>query len=169
MTPGRFKSGAAKRLALAAALALPMLAQAQDVIRHKLPDSDFPIARAVEVPAGKTTVYVSGAVPAVADAAADPKTPEAWGDTKTQTVSVLTGIEATLKDLGLTMGDVVKMQVFLVAPKDAPADFAGFMEGYTQFFGTAEQPNLPARSAMIVNQLVNPNWLVEIEVTAVRP
>ena len=67
------------------------------------------------------------------------------------------------------MGDVVKMQVFLVAPKDAPADFAGFMEGYTQFFGTAEQPNLPARSAMIVNQLVNPNWLVEIEVTAVRP
>lgn len=43
------------------------------------------------------------------------------------------------------------------------------MEGYTQFFGTAEQPNLPARSAMIVDQLVNPNWLVEIEVTAVRP
>ena len=159
-----------KSLALAAVLAtLPMFAQAQDVIRHKLPDSDFPIARAVEVPAGKTTVYVSGAGPAVADAAADPKTPEAWGDTKTQTVSVLTGIEATLKDLGLTMGDVVKMQVFLVAPKDAPADFAGFMEGYTQFFGTAEQPNLPARSAMIVNQLVNPNWLVEIEVTAVRP
>jgi len=156
--------------ALAAALAsLPMLAQAQDVIRHKLPDSDFPISRAVEIPAGKTTVYLSGAVPVVADAAADPATPAAWGDTKTQTVSVLTGIDASLKDLGLTMGDVVKMQVFLVAPEGAPADFAGFMEGYTQFFGTAEQPNLPARSAMIVDQLVNPNWLVEIEVTAVRP
>ena len=63
--------------ALAAALAsLPMLAQAQDVIRHKLPDSDFPISRAVEIPAGKTTVYLSGAVPAVADAAADPATLE---------------------------------------------------------------------------------------------
>ncbi len=156
--------------ALAAALAaLPMFAQAQEVIRHKLPDSDFPIARAVEIPAGKTTVYLSGAVPSVADAAADPKTAAAWGDTKTQTVSVLNGIDASLKDLGLTMGDVVKMQVFLVAPEGAPADFAGFMEGYTQFFGTAEQPNLPARSAMIVDQLVNPNWLVEIEVTAVRP
>lgn len=159
-----------KTFALAAALiAVPLFAQAQDVIRHKLPDSDFPIARAVEIPAGKTTVYLSGAVPSVADAAADPATPAAWGDTKTQTVSVLTGIDASLKDLGLTMGDVVKMQVFLVAPEGAPADFAGFMEGYTQFFGTAEQPNLPARSAMIVDQLVNPNWLVEIEVTAVRP
>ena len=159
-----------KSFALAAALAaLPMFAQAQDVVRHKLPDSDFPISRAVEIPAGKTTVYLSGVVPAVADAAADPKTPEAWGDTKTQTVSVLNAIDANLKDLGLTMGDVVKMQVFLVAPDGAPADFAGFMEGYTQFFGTAEQPNLPARSAMIVDQLVNPNWLVEIEVTAVRP
>ncbi|WP_207630157.1 RidA family protein [Paracoccus xiamenensis] len=159
-----------KTFALAAALAtLPLLAQAQDIVRHKLPDSDFPISRAVEIPAGKTTVYLSGVVPAVADEAADPATPEAWGDTKAQTVSVLNAIDANLKDMDLTMGDVVKMQVFLVAPEGAPADFAGFMEGYTQFFGTSEQPNLPARSAMIVDQLVNPNWLVEIEVTAVRP
>ena len=159
-----------KSFAFAAALAAtPLAVNAQEVIRHKLPDSDFPISRAVEVPAGKTTVYLSGVVPAVADAAADPATPAAWGDTKTQTVSVLNAIDANLKDMDLTMGDMVKMQVFLVAPEGAPADFAGFMEGYTQFFGTPEQPNLPARSAMIVDQLVNPNWLVEIEVTAVRP
>ncbi len=89
---------------------------------------------------------------------------------KTQTVGVLKSIEATLKDLGLTMGDVVKMQVFLVGdPKmDGKMDFAGFMKGYTQFFGTQAQPNLPARSAMQVAGLVNPGWLVEIEVTAVR-
>lgn len=159
-----------RSFAFAAALAAtPLTVNAQEVIRHKLPDSDFPISRAVEVPAGKNTVYLSGVVPSVADAAADPATPGAWGDTKTQTVNVLNAIDAGLKDLGLTMGDVVKMQVFLVAPDGAPADFAGFMEGYTQFFGSAEQPNLPARSAMIVDQLVNPNWLVEIEVTAVRP
>ena len=161
-----------KSLALAAVLAtLPMFAQAQDVIRHKLPDSDFPIARAVEVPAGKTTVYVSGAVPAVADAAADPKTPEAWGDTKTQTVSVLNAIDANLKDLGLTMGDVVKMQVFLVGDPDngGKLDFAGFMKGYTQFFGTTKQPKLPVRSAFQIAALAGPGMLVEIEVTAVRP
>lgn len=159
-----------KSIAVAATLlAVPFAANAQDIIRHKTPDSDFPIARAVEIPGGKTTVYLSGMVPSVADEAADPKTPEAWGDTKTQTVSVLNSIDAALKDLDLTMGDVVKMQVFLVAPEGQAADFSGFMEGYTQFFGTEEQPNLPSRSAMIVDALVNPNWLVEIEVTAVRP
>ena len=63
------------------------------------------------------------------------------------------------------------MQVFLVADpgKENRMDFAGFMEGYTQFFGTPQQPNLPARSVMAVAGLVNPGWLVEIEVTAVRP
>jgi enamine deaminase RidA (YjgF/YER057c/UK114 family) len=153
-------------LALAAA---PLLANAQDIIRHKTPGSDFPIVRAVEVPGGKTTVYLSGMVPSVADPAADPKTPEAWGDTKTQTISVLNSIDSALKDIDLTMGDVIKMQAFLVAPEGQAADFAGFMEGYTQYFGTETQPNLPARSAMIVDALVNPNWLVEIEVTAARP
>lgn len=157
-------------LLTAAVLALlPLSAASAEVIRHSTPGSDFPIARAVEVPGGATTVYVSGAVPQPADPAADASTAEAWGDTKTQTISVLNGIEATLKDLDLSMKDVVKMQVFLVAPEGATADFSGFMEGYTQFFGTAEQPNLPARSAMIVDALVHPRWLVEIEVTAVRP
>lgn len=146
---------------------LPLFALGDEVTRHKTPGSDFPIARAVEVPAGKTTVYVSGAVPSPIEGK-DASTLEGWGDTKTQTLSVLEGIDATLKDLGLTMGDVVKMQVYLVAPPGQSADFAGFMEGYTQHFGTEAQPNLPARSAMIVSALVNPNWLVEIEVTAVR-
>ncbi|KFI28279.1 endoribonuclease L-PSP [Haematobacter missouriensis] len=159
-----------KKLALAAAiLALPVAAQAEDVVRHLTPGSTFPIARAVEVPAGKTTVYVSGMVPKVTNEAAPKGSVESYGDMKTQTVSVLESIEATLKDIDLTMGDVVKMQVYLVAPEGAAADFKGFMEGYTQFFGTEAQPKLPARSAMIVDALVNPAWLVEIEVTAVRP
>ena len=67
-------------------------------------------------------------------------------------------------------GRRAKMKVFLVGdPKmDGKMDFAGFMKGYTQFFGTEAQPNLPARSAMQVVALVNPSWLVEIEVTVVR-
>ena len=156
-------------IAAAALAVLPNLAAAEDVIRHKTPGSTFPIARAVEIPAGKTTVYVSGMTPSRVNQEVDPKSPEAWGDTKTQTLSVLKNIETALTDIGLGMGDVVKMQVYLVAPEGAPADFAGFMEAYTQYYGTEAQPNLPARSAMIVEALVNPNWLVEIEVTAVRP
>ena len=47
-------------------------------------------------------------------------------------------------------------------------DFDGFMAGYKQFFGTADQPNLPSRSAFKVAGLAVPGWFIEIEVTAVR-
>ena len=131
-------------------LALPLItaASAQDVIRHRTPGSNFPIAAAVEVPAGKTLVFVSGMVPRVTNEQAPRNTIASFGDTKAQTVSVLQAIDQALARLNLTMKDVVKMQVFLVADpaKDNRMDFAGFMEGYTQFFGTTEQPNLPARS-----------------------
>jgi enamine deaminase RidA (YjgF/YER057c/UK114 family) len=148
-----------------------MPAFAADVVRHKIPNSSFPISAAVEIPAGKTLVFLSGAVPPVADAAAPKDSPQAYGDTRTQTVGVLTSIDRQLKGMGLSLGDVVKMQVFLVGDpaKAGKMDFAGFMAGYTQFFGTPAQPNLPSRSAMQVAGLASPGFLVEIEVTAVRP
>jgi enamine deaminase RidA (YjgF/YER057c/UK114 family) len=158
-------------LSLFFAFSLTGVASAQDVIRHRTPGSNFPIAAAVEVPAGKTLVYVSGMVPRVTNDQAPRNSIASFGDTKAQTVSVLQTIEAALQRINLTMKDVVKMQVFLVADpaKENRMDFAGFMEGYTQFFGTEQQPNLPSRSVMQVAGLVNPGWLVEIEVTAVRP
>ena len=61
-----------------------------------------------------------------------------------------------------------RMQVFLVA-EEGKVDFSGFMKGYTQFFGTEAQPKLPVRSAVEVAALANPGWLIEIEVSAVRP
>lgn len=154
------------------ALVLPAMAGAADVVRHPIPGSDFPIAAAVEVPAGKTTVYVSGKVPGVINPDAPKGSLEAYGDTKAQTVNVLTQIQQQLETLGLGMKDVVKMQVFLVGgpETDGKMDFAGFMEGYRQFFGDqANQPNLPARSAFQIAALGNPNHRVEIEVVAVRP
>ncbi|AZR36025.1 RidA family protein [Xanthomonas vasicola] len=146
-------------------------AHAAEVIRHKIPNSDFPIAAAVEIPAGKATVYVSGKVPAVIDTSAPKDSAAAYGDTKAPTVSVLNQIKQQLATLGLGMGDVVKMQVFLVGDPamGGKMDFNGFMEGYRQFFGTKEQPNLPARSAFQIAALGNPLYRVEIEVVAVRP
>lgn len=157
-------------IALAAAILAAAPVAAQDVVRHRTPGSNFPIAMAVEVPAGATTVMVSGMVPAVADANAPRNSLAAFGDTRTQTISVLTRIEASLRSIGLSLGDVVRMQVFLVGDpgKGGRMDFEGFMAAYTEYFGTAAQPNLPARSVMQVAGLVNPGWLVEIEVTAVR-
>ena len=156
--------------AFAALAAFSTAAFGADVIRHKIPNSDFPVAQAVEIPAGQSLVFLSGAGADIADKAAPKDSFAAYGDTKAQTLNTLTKIEATLKSMSLSMKDVVKMQVFLVGDpaQEGKMDFAGFMESYKKFFGTAEQPNLPARSAMKVAGLANPGWLVEIEVTAVR-
>lgn len=150
---------------------MPALASAQEVIRHALPNgSTFPIAAAIEVPPGRTLVYLSGVVPPVSDPKAAPGTVAAYGNTTVQTLGALKAIETELATLNLKMSDVVKMQVFLVGDpaKGGRMDFDGFMQGYTQYFGTAAQPHLPVRSAMQVMALANPGFLVEIEVTAVR-
>lgn len=156
-------------LATLCAVALP--AAAQDVTRHRTPGSNFPIAMAVEIPAGRTQVFVSGMVPAVTNQDAPRNSLASFGDTRAQTKSVLDRIEAALSSIGLGLGDVVRMQVFLVGDPDKGGrmDFEGFMAAYTERYGTAAQPNLPTRSVMQVAGLVNPGWLVEIEVAAVRP
>jgi enamine deaminase RidA (YjgF/YER057c/UK114 family) len=169
-TPSRALRRVALPLALATLAALPaMQAQAQSIVRHKIPNSDFPIAQAVTLPAGTTLHFLSGQVPPAIDKAADPNTLAAYGDTKTQTTGVLNKIQDILKGMGLTMGDVVKMQVFLVGDpaKNGKADVPGFQAAYTGFFGGA-QPNLPTRAVVQVAGLSNPGWLVEIEVVAAK-
>ncbi len=136
------------------------MASAQ-VVRIPIPNSSFPISQGVWV--GKT-LYLSGMLdPAVGKGAP--------ADTKAQTVNALKSIEKALAVQKLTLGNVVMMHVYLAGDpaKDGKMDFAGFMGGYTQFFGTKEQPNKPARSAMQVKALAAADALVEIEVIAVRP
>lgn len=145
---------------------------AGEVVRHPIPNSNFPISAAIEIPPTATVVYLSGQVPPVVDASQPVDYPNAYGgDTKGQTIGVFKAIEKSLKNLGLGLGDVVKMQVFLVGDpaRGDQMDFSGFMEGYSQFFGTKAQPNLPVRSVFQVVALANPAWRVEIEVMVVRP
>jgi enamine deaminase RidA (YjgF/YER057c/UK114 family) len=152
-------------LAVSAWAATP--AFAADVVRHSLgPNNTFPIARAVEVPAGKTIIFHSGMTPTPANAKAPAGTPEYWGDTKTQATSVFNRIKESLASLGLGFGDVVAMTVYLGGDpaKGGRMDFEGFMAAYSQHFGTKEQPNLPARSTVQVAGLVAPGMLVEVEV-----
>jgi enamine deaminase RidA (YjgF/YER057c/UK114 family) len=158
-------------MAIALILLTPARTPAQEVIRYPIPNSTFPIALAVETPPSAALVHLSGQVPPVVDETAEEGTIAAYGDTTTQTIGVLERIQTILQSLDMTMADVIKMQVFLVGDPDngGVMDFDGFMEGYTQFFGTEAQPNLPARSTMQVAGLVDPGWLVEIEVVAVRP
>jgi enamine deaminase RidA (YjgF/YER057c/UK114 family) len=127
-----------------------------------------PIASAVWV---GDTLYVSGQMASPVTPADPAKgTPAVYGDTEAQSMSALTKIQGVLKEQGLTMGDVVMMHVYMAGDPNngGKLDFAGMMKSYTKFFGTAEQPNKPARSAMQVAALAAPWGLVEIEVIAVR-
>jgi enamine deaminase RidA (YjgF/YER057c/UK114 family) len=134
------------------------------IVRYPI-GSTFPIARAVEIPAGFKLIFHSGFTPTPANPQAKEGTPEYWGDTKTQALSTFKRMQDSLKDMGLGFGDVVKMNVFLVGdPATGKMDFKGFMDAYTQFFGTPEQPNLPARSAVQVAGLAAAGVLVEVEV-----
>ena len=151
-----------------ALLTAPALYAADIVHSYK---GDFPIASVVTVPTGTTTYYVSGIPAPVVNPNAPKGSVESYGDTKTQTVGTLNAIKGILAEQKLTMGDVVSMHVYLVGDpaKDGKMDFAGMMEGYTQFFGTKDQPNKPSRTTVQVSSLVGPGQLVEIEVVAAHP
>jgi enamine deaminase RidA (YjgF/YER057c/UK114 family) len=139
----------------------------QTNVRH-IQEDDRPIATGVWV---GDTLYLSGQLASPATPADPVKgTPAVYGDTEAQTMSTLTKIQATLKTEGLTLGDVVMMHVYLVGDPDkgGKLDFPGLMAAYTRFFGTKDQPNKPARSAMQVAALAAPWALVEIEVIAVK-
>ena len=144
-----------------------------DVTRHPLPNnSTFPISRAVEVTADTTLIYHSGTVPGPANPDAERGSREYYGDTEAQAMSVFGRMEESFKNLGVGFGDVIKMTVFLVGDPemDGRMDFAGFMRAYTKYFGTEEQPNKPARSAIQIAGLAGgPYMLVEVEVVIARP
>lgn len=154
---------------MAAALMVVACAmQAQVVVKHLQPNESSPIANGVW--AGDT-LYLSGQLGSpVTPADAAKGTAAVYGDTKTQAFSALTKIQGLLRTQGLDMKDVVKMTVFLAGDpaNGGKLDFAGLQAAYTQFFGTKDQPNKPARSAVQVAALAAPWGLVEIEVIAVK-
>lgn len=152
----------------ALALLAAQVAGGQVTVKHLQPNEKSPIANGVW--AGDT-LYLSGQLASPVTPADTAKGTEAvYGDTKTQATSALRKIQTLLKEQGLDMKDVVKMTVFLAGDpaKGGKLDFAGLQGAYTQFFGTADQPNKPARSAMQVAALAAPWALVEIEVIAVK-
>jgi enamine deaminase RidA (YjgF/YER057c/UK114 family) len=146
----------------ALALMVPVAASAQARREVPAPVTNLPNGTSAAVWAGNT-LYVSGSL--------DPDI-KTHPDTKSQTVGVLEFLQKLLQSQNLTLGDVVMMRVYLGADpaKDGKMDFDGMMAGYTQFFGTKDQPNKPARTTV---QVVLPagarGGLVEIDLVAVRP
>lgn len=115
------------------------------------------------------TLYVSGQLPSPTKAAdRATNTPAVWGNTNEQADSAFQKVQAALKAQGLGMGDVVMMRVYMVAAPDGKLDFAGMNAAYNKYFGTADQPNKPARTTVQVAALVTAGALLEVEVQAAR-
>lgn len=140
-------------------------ASVQSIKRIPLPasqnfsNSDLPIAGAVW--AGDT-LYVSGWL--------DPDM-KTHTDTASQTVGILQDIQKFLETQELTLGDVVMMRVYVGGDpaNGGKADYRGMMAGYTQFFGTKDQPNRPARTTLqVVLPAGDRGGLVEIDLVAAR-
>ncbi|MES3152908.1 RidA family protein [Sphingomonas faeni] len=162
---------------IACVLAMPGMASAATtkgaVVRHANTPPGL-ILQGVTVPAGATTLYLSGQLAAQVDpsrkiAPAD-LTIADFGDTKTQTISVFTKIKTILAAQGYAMSDIIKLTVFVAGdPKlGGKMDFAGMNDAFKMFFGTADNPNTVARSTVQVAALAGPAFLVEIEATAAK-
>jgi enamine deaminase RidA (YjgF/YER057c/UK114 family) len=156
-------------LALAGCASWPGM-QSQPISRLDIPNAPVKIAAAVTVPPGYTTYYISGAIAAVANPDAPAGSTERYGDTEAQTASVLAQLKANMAKLGLTFADVVAAHVFIAGDpaSGGKMDFIGMNKAWSKEFGTAEQPNKPARAAFQVVALAAPGALVEIEFIAAK-
>ncbi|QYE34513.1 MULTISPECIES: RidA family protein [Sphingosinicellaceae] len=134
------------------------------------------ILESVTVTPGTEMLYLSGQVASPVDmskpmSAMASMSMADFGDTKTQTISVLGKIKKILASHGYTMADIIKLTVFVAAAPDmgGKMDFAGMNDGFKTFFGTSENPGTVARSTVQVAALAGPAFLVEIEATAAKP
>lgn len=120
-------------------------------------DGDKPMGPAPISPALKRgpMLYVSGQV------GIDPATGKVVSDDIAgQTRQTLLNLKALVENAGMTMGDVVKTNVFVTDV----ANFAAMNAVYKEFFG---EP-YPARSTVGI-ALANDALLVEIEAIAIAP
>ncbi|HUO03126.1 MAG TPA: Rid family hydrolase [Rhizomicrobium sp.] len=129
---------------------------AADIVHNQQGMEKAPFASSVMVPAGFDTYYISGSAGKGAN-------------TEEQAAATLEGLKGQLAKLGLTMGDVVQAHVFLAPdPATGKMDFAGMNKSWFKYFGTADQPNKPARAAFQVGALAGRDALVEIEFIAAK-
>ena len=150
--------------ALALALCAPAGGALAQEIERTVANPTATISSSASLPPGSRIVFLSGSTASPLD----PASPENFGDTRQQTLSILTKMKAQLEALGMDMRDVVKMTVFLVGVPEngGRMDSAAMNEVFRTFFGTAEQPNRPTRSTIQVAALGRPTTYVEIEAIA---
>jgi 2-iminobutanoate/2-iminopropanoate deaminase len=105
---------------------------------------------------GSKVLHVSGQVAQGPDGQTVGK-----GDIEKQTVQVLENMTALLEQAGGHLADVARIVVYLTSREH----LATVMEVRRRYF---REP-FPATTAVVVAGLANPEWMVEIEATAVLP
>jgi len=110
--------------------------------------------QAVEVTNAKKLVFVSGLTSRAADASV-----VGVGDIKVQTEQILKNMQAVLGEAGGTMGDIVKVTVYI-------RDMEMFKEIHEVRARYFEKP-YPASTMVEVSRLVDEELLIEIEAIAV--
>lgn len=114
-----------------------------EIIRHK------PLGRLADAVAAGQFIFLAGQVPNNAEA-----------DARAQTEDVLAQIDALLAELGSDKSKVVDVTIFLASLQDYDAMNAAWDAWVLG-------DHLPAR-ATVEARLANPDWKVEIKLTAVR-
>lgn len=112
-------------------------------------EEKFGYSRAVRV---GDRIYVSGTT------ATGPEGPVAEGDPAGQARYALDKIEKAIRDLGGTLGDVVRTRIFIARMEDWEA----VAEVHGERFGAIRPANTLVRA-----DLVGPEYLVEIEAEAI--
>ena len=133
------------------------LAGAQEITRYNEGNYFY---TSITIPPDAETMYLSGS-------GARPLDDGSWGDMKQQTVNTFSRFKQTLEEHRWSMSDIAQVRAFAVAGEDG-RNLAGFNEGYSEFFGTDENPNKPVRSFVEIKDLVVEGWLVEVEIRAAR-
>jgi enamine deaminase RidA (YjgF/YER057c/UK114 family) len=104
---------------------------------------------------GATQVHVAGTVPFDRD-----QHVVGVGDMKVQVIQILDNIEKSLAAAGAGRSDVVRIRVYAL---DVDLYIAEGAPQLIAFFGDAK----PTSTTIGVTRLVHPDWLVEIEATAI--
>ncbi len=134
------------------ALNIPLMAQ----IKKSINPRPVGYSDAVSISGGQT-IYVSGQVPVNEKGELVGK-----GDLKAQTIQVFENLKKVLAQAGATLEDVVKVNIYIVNCK--PEDVATFRAVRKTYF--VKDP--PASTLVGVTSLVDPDFLIEIEVVAVK-
>lgn len=114
--------------------------------------------------------FTSGMVPAPADADAPAGSPERFGDTYTQAMSIFARHLENLQAQGLSREDVLYARAYVVEdPSLDDFDWAGWNRAFTDFFSAGGSDHAPARTSIGIDRLGNSDWLIEVELIAAYP